>query len=153
MIAARVYRRAQIEATKPDTEIAREDYEARALRALYTHRWLEEPDRVYVAQLKGGASAWPAVVKEFNTAYGSEEAREPRPRLKPHHITDHDEVMVWFNGIGKRAFTILWYRGALDWSYQRIGDVIGRSKEEARRKYRDAMDAVIQNAARGAHEI
>ncbi len=149
-MTARLYRRAHIEATKPDVELVRDDYEGRALRALRTHRWLDEPDRRYIAMLKGGGSAWPAIVKERQ---GDEVAREPRPRLRPQDITDHDEVMEWFNGIEKRGFALLWYRGALGWSFQRMADVIFRSKYDAQKRYREAMDAVITNAARGEHEI
>lgn len=149
---AKLYRRAQIEATQPDAEISEDDYEARALRALHTHRWLPDPMKRFEAQLKGGGSAWPQIVRDFH-AYGAENAKEPRPRLRPRDISDHDIVMPWFNGIEKRAFTLIWYRGALGWTFSRIGDAIYRSKEDARRRYREAMNAVIENAVRGEFEI
>ncbi len=151
-MTAKLYRRAQIEATRPDTELARDDYEGRALRALWVHRWLDEPDRRLVAALKGGRSAWPEIVRDMQ-AYGSEEAKEPKPRLKPADITDSNNAMPWFNGIESRAFSLLWNRGALGWSFQRMADSIYRPQEDARRFYNEAMHAVIINAARGSFEV
>ena len=136
----------------PDLEINQEDYEARALRALYTHRWLDEPDRRYIAQLKGGQSAWPSFIRDWQE-YGREDAREPKPRLRAKDISDHDNVMPWFNGLAKRDFNILWLRGALEWEFQRIGDKCGRTRQWAHMRYRQAMQAVVTEAARGGFEI
>lgn len=150
MTAAKLYRRAQVKATEPDAELESDDYEGRALRALWTHRWLDNPMQRFEAQLKGGGSAWPNFVRERQ---GDEVAKEPRPRLRPCDVTDHDKVMPWFNGLAKRDFNILWLRGALGWEYQRIGDKWGRTRQWAHMRCKHAMQAVVAEAARGSFEI
>lgn len=149
---ARLYRRAQIKATEPNVELEPGDYEGRALRALWTHRWLPDPYKRFEAQLKGGGSAWPNFVRDWES-YGSEKAKEPRPRLRPKDVTDHDEAMEWFNGLDKRDFNILWLRGAMEWEYQRIGDKWGRTRQWAHMRCKHALLAVVTEAARGSFEI
>ena len=156
MTAAKLYKQFEPEAFE---EIGADDYERQALRALWVHRWVDDPERRRLAALAGGKTTWPEYLKGWQ-AYKSEGAIMPRPRITPQDITLHDKVFgvlegsrCWFNGLSRRLFRVVWLRAALDWEFQRIGDSLGVSKQRAHILYNQAINAVIAEAARGEFEV
>ncbi len=170
--AAKLYRRAA-KRIAHERILEPDDIEGRALRALRTHRWLDEPDKKRKAQLRGGGSSWPKVINDWDS-YGWEDDKEPRPYLSPALVTDYEIIFGyiddpkykniedpdfkkrrdWFIGLSETDREILWLKGACDFTFQMIGDKFGRSKQWAcDRRYKPAMRAVLYNVFRGDFEM
>ena len=156
-LEARLYKRAHVtrKIAVPDT------FEAQVLRAVWVHRWLPEPLAGIERALRGDVTGWPDMMEEWGKfgADGESQFRPGGPAIRPRDISLHDKVFglkdtpSMFMGLTPRAFGYIWRRGALLWSFQKIGDRIGRNKQYARRQYLEAMQHVTANAWRGAYEI
>ena len=165
---AKIYRRAEVQQARK-LNLEPSDIEGRALRALHTHHWLDEPDKIRVAQLKGGGSSWPTTAldgQQYNGAKQKPKDKRPwiekgqRPGFSPRQISDHDLIFgltegsfSWFRGLSKRSFDILSLHVAEGWTFQKIGSKYGMSRQRAHVVYGQALKAVITEAVRGDHEI
>ena len=142
--------------------IDQDTFEGQVLRAVWVHRWLPEPLAGVERALRGEVTGWPELIDEwgkFIDPDSKNEFRPGRPSIKPRDISLHDRVFglkdnpSLFAGMEPRSFGYIWKRGALLWSFQKMGDRIGRDKHFTRRQYNEAMKHVIANAWKGTYEI
>lgn len=119
------------------------DVEDRILRSCKTLRAL--PDRERRFQVL--ANVWPEILQDAEEAYGYTEAIMPRFRPSPSDVSDCLTALAWARAIPKKAFRFIWWR-SFGLSFGMMGDIIGRSDELARQRYRTALVDIWYEAKR-----
>jgi hypothetical protein len=123
------------------------DIERRLMRAFKTLRALPDPERRFFNQ----KSAWPEVLQSFEEAYGYTEAKMPKFRPTPFDCGDYLTALDWVRGLDAPAVRLIVAR-SFDYSFQQMGDRIGKSADTAARYYKDAVRYAWAVANNNQHE-
>ena len=116
------------------------DIEDRLLRACKTLRAVPDPHRKF----QSIQSPWPETVRNPEDAYGYNDQIMPRFRPSPADVSDMLVALAWARALDKKEFKLIWWRSFDDGnghptSFFQIGLRLGRSKDTARNRYKDAI--------------
>lgn len=123
------------------------EVESRLIRAFRTLRALPDPERRFFQQ----KSAWPEVLQSFEEAYGYTDARMPKFRPTPFDCGDYLTALDWVRELDAPAVRLIVAR-SFDYSFQQMGDRIGKSSDTAGRYYKDAIRYAWAMANNLVHE-
>lgn len=125
------------------------DVERRVMRACKTIRVLNDPDARFLNAGIPKVAHLPLSRDDQDAWFAYDVASEERPRFRPTPF-DVSDVLValgWCCVLERRDFKIVWWR-SLDWSFAQMALRLGRTKQRAQQRYREAMLKVWERAQR-----